>query len=61
VSTSKQEIIRMIEQMPEQAQVDDIMTELYFYQKVDSGLQELDEGRGIPHAQVKGRLNKWLS
>ncbi len=51
----------MIEQLPEQAQVGEIMAELYFYQKVDSGLQELDEGRGIPHAQVKGRLNKWLS
>jgi len=58
---TKEEVIKMIEQMPEEASVDDIMAELYFCQKVDSGLKELDEAKGIPHEQVKEHLRKWLS
>jgi hypothetical protein len=34
--------------------------ELYFRQKVDQGLRELDEGKGIPHDQARERLQKWL-
>ena len=57
----KHEIIKIIEQMPEEASLADVMAELYFCQKVNSGLKELDEGKGIPHEQVKDRLRKWLS
>ncbi|MEW5693508.1 MAG: hypothetical protein AB1765_09465 [Candidatus Hydrogenedentota bacterium] len=61
MSRTKEEVIKMIEQMPEEVSVADIMAELYFCQKVDLGLQELDEGKGIPHEQVKERLRKWIS
>ena len=57
----KDQVIDMIQQLPEDITVSDIMAELYFRQKVDAGLKELDKGKGIPHRQVKGRLKKWLS
>jgi len=60
MSTVKDEVIAMIQQMPEDIDVPDIMAELYFKQKVDAGLKAIDEGKCIPHAEVKGRLNKWL-
>jgi predicted transcriptional regulator len=60
MTTVKSEVIAMIQQMPEDIDVPDIMAELYFKQKVDAGLKELDDGNGIPHNEVKGRLNKWL-
>ena len=50
----------MIRRMPEDATVSDIMAELYFRQKVDQGLQELDEGKGVPHNQARERLQKWI-
>ena len=56
----KQEVIKMIRNMPDDASVADIMAELYFRQKVDSGLKQLDEGKGLTHDQVKKRLGKWL-
>ena len=56
----KEEVIQMIEKMPDDAGIADIMAELYFRQKVDEGLRELDEGNGIPHEQVRERLAKWL-
>ena len=42
--------------MPESASWNDVMYELYAKQKIEEGLKELDEGRGIPHEDVKRRL-----
>ena len=57
----KQQIIRFIERLPEDATWDDVMAELYFRIKVDSGLKDLDDGKGIPHNEVKERMSKWLT
>jgi predicted transcriptional regulator len=50
----------MIEQMPADASLDDIIYELYFRQRVDRGLQELDAGKTISHEEVKQNLITWL-
>ena len=57
----KEQVIHMINSLPEESSVDDIMAELYFKLQVDAGLKELDEGKGIPHDEVKKRLSKWLT
>jgi predicted transcriptional regulator len=57
---SKQAVLRMIERMPEEASVEDIMYELYFRQRVDRGLRELAAGKTVPHGQVKRSVAKWL-
>ncbi len=56
----KDEVIKMIQNMPEETSVEDIMAELYFRYQVDAGLKQLDEGRGIPHEEVEKRMAKWL-
>jgi predicted transcriptional regulator len=61
MTNTKEEVIKMIEQLPDEASVADIMAELYFRQKVDAGLQELDQGKGVPQEQVEERLKKWLA
>ena len=60
MSQVKDEVIQMIERLPEDAGISDIMAELYFRLKVEYGLRELDEGKGIPHAVARDRLKKWL-
>ena len=57
----KGQVMRMIEQLPETASIDDILAELYFKSQVDAGLKELDEGKGMPHQKVQERISKWLS
>lgn len=57
----KQHVIQMIQSLPEEVTVDDIMAELYFKLQVDSGLKELDEGKGISHEEVEKRMSKWLT
>jgi hypothetical protein len=60
MSQVKEAVIEMIKEMPDDSSLTDIMAELYFRQKVDRGLKELDEGKGIPHKVVRERMKKWL-
>jgi predicted transcriptional regulator len=55
----KEQVIRMIKSLPDEATIDDIMAELYFRLQVDAGLKELDEGKGIPHEEIEKRISKW--
>lgn len=57
----KQKVIRLIESLPDDVTVNDIMAELYFKLQVDAGLKELDEGKGIPHEEIEKRMSRWLT
>jgi predicted transcriptional regulator len=57
----KEQVIKMIQSLPEDITVDDVMAELYFKLQVDAGLKELDEGKGVPHEDVEKRMSKWLT
>jgi predicted transcriptional regulator len=61
MSSVKQKVIEMIQSLPDEVTVDDIMEELYFKLQVDAGLRELDEGKGISHEEVEKRLSKWFT
>jgi hypothetical protein len=59
--TTKQAVIEIIQRLPEKATIVDIMAELYFRQKVDAGLRQLDAGERLEDSEAKRRLGKWLS
>lgn len=52
--------MRMIEALPDDVSLDDVMAELYFRSMVDEGLVRLDGGEGISHEEARTRLGKWL-
>ncbi len=54
----KQQVIQMIQSLPEDVTIDDVMAALYFKLQVDAGLKELDEGKGIPHEEIEKRMSK---
>ena len=58
--STKEAVVEMIKRLPDDVTVSEIMAELYFRQKVDEGLKQLDAGKGIPHQQAKKKLAKWL-
>lgn len=58
---TKRAVIEMIERFPNDASGEDIMAELYFRQKVDEGLRQLDAGEGVDHEEAKRRLGKLLA
>lgn len=55
-STAKEEVKRMIDHLPDEATLSDIMYELYVKQKIELGLQAAQEGRTLSHEEVKKRL-----
>ncbi|MGR3311030.1 MAG: hypothetical protein ACUZ77_09660 [Candidatus Brocadiales bacterium] len=57
----KQQVIQMIQSLPEDVTTDDVMAALYFKLQVDTGLKELDEGKGIPHEEIEKRMSKWFT
>lgn len=54
--SAKEEAKRLIDHLPDQATLNDIMYELYVKQKIQAGLRAVEEGRTIPHEQVKARI-----
>ncbi|HUU10407.1 MAG TPA: hypothetical protein VM431_07675 [Phycisphaerae bacterium] len=59
--TSKQQAAEIISRLPDDATAADIIAELYVQMKIETGLRELDEERGISHAEAKERLHEWLT
>jgi predicted transcriptional regulator len=58
--STKEVSLDMIRRPPDDATWAEIMAELWFRQKVDHGLSELDAGKGVPHEQARERLPKWF-
>ena len=56
---SKDEILKLIERLPESATEADVMEELYFRLQVERGLKDVCEGRVISHAELKNRVAQW--
>jgi len=61
MNSVKEHVIQIIHGLPDGATVDDVMAELYFKLHVDTGLKELDEGKGIPHEEIEHRMSRWLT
>lgn len=59
--STKEEVIKLIKDLPENVTVDDIMQELYIKKKIDKGIKELDAEKYVSHDVVKEKLGKWLN
>lgn len=60
MSTAKEEAIKTISRLPEEASWDEIMYKIYVKRKIDEGLKAAEEERSISHDEVKElfRLNE---
>jgi predicted transcriptional regulator len=58
--TAKQSAIEVIENLPDDSSYEDIMGRLFFLQKVEAGLKDIEEGHVVSHEEVKKRLARWL-
>jgi len=56
MATTKKQALEMIKKLPEKATWDDIMYEIYLRKKIEAGIKAADEGRVVPHEEVKKRF-----
>lgn len=59
--TLKEEVIKLIQELPDNTTIEDIMYKLYVRAKIEAGIKELDEGKGIPHNEMMEKISKWIS
>lgn len=59
--TTKQIAIHSIQDLPEDATWADIQERINFIAGVRKSLQELDEGKGIPHQAIKEESARWFT
>jgi predicted transcriptional regulator len=61
MESAKQQVQEILEQLPEDASLEDIQYHIYVRQKIEQGLADVAAGRVVSHEEVQRRLAKWLS
>ena len=58
--TTKEKMVHAVEDLSDDATIEDAMERLLFLAKIERGIQQADTGPTITHAQVKEKMAKWL-
>jgi len=58
--TTKEKMVHAVEDLSDDATIEDAMERLLFLAKIERGIQQADAGQTITHAQVKEKMAKWL-
>lgn len=61
MSSSKQEVIELIQSLPDDSTLEEIQYHLYVRQKILRGLRDVEDGRFQTQEQVEKRMEKWLT
>jgi predicted transcriptional regulator len=56
--TTKAKIVRAVEELPEDATIEDAIERLVFLHKIEVGLKQVEEGKTVPLAEVEARLKR---
>jgi len=57
---AKQQVLKVIEDLPDDAGVEEALDRLYLLYKVERGLRQADRGELLTQQEVRERMAKWL-
>ncbi|MEJ0056189.1 MAG: hypothetical protein WDN75_11300 [Bacteroidota bacterium] len=57
----KSAVLESISKLPEEFSIDEVIERLILIEKIEKGRQQIKEGKINSEAEVKVKLNKWLS
>ena len=60
MKTAKDEVRELLENLPDDASLEEIQYHLYVHQKIHKGLEAAEEGRTITHEEAVRRMSRWL-
>ena len=60
MKTAKEKVRELLEELPEDASLEDIQYHIYVRQKVQKGLEAARRGKLIPQQEVEKRMAPWL-
>jgi predicted transcriptional regulator len=61
MQTAKEEVIDLLNQLPDNSTLEEIQYHLYVRQKIQRGLQDVDQGKVQTQEEVENRMKKWLA
>ncbi len=61
MQTAKEEVIDLLNQLPDDSTFEEIQYHLYVRQKIQRGLQDVDQGKVKNQEEVENRMKKWLA
>lgn len=57
-ATLRERAIELIQQLPPEASVEEMMEKLYFLSKVERGLRQIDAGQVVSHEEARRRFGR---
>jgi len=57
---TRDEMIKVIQELPADATVADVMERLYLLDKIERGIGQADAGRKISQEEARQRMGRWL-
>lgn len=60
MKTGKEELLELLEQLPEDPSLENIRYHIYVRQKIQNGLDAAREGKVVPLQEVERRMARWL-
>jgi predicted transcriptional regulator len=60
MANAKQEVLKLLETLPEEASLEDIQYHLYVLQYIGRGQQDIAAGRTLSQDEVERRMARWL-
>jgi predicted transcriptional regulator len=60
MNTVKEQAIELIKSLPDDCTLEDIQYHLYVREKVEQGIQAINEGRVVPQEDAERKVQEWL-
>ncbi len=57
---AKEEVRRLLDNLPEDASYEDIQYHIYVRQAIERGITAVERGEVLSHEEVERRMAKWL-
>ncbi|CAN5899912.1 hypothetical protein BH23GEM7_BH23GEM7_18120 [soil metagenome] len=61
MASVKEEVVALLQRLPENCSLEDIQYHLYVMEKVQRGLERADTEGGIEQEEAEARLSKWFT
>ena len=55
----KEDVIEAMKELPQDFELEKLLEKLVFMEKVEKGLLKLEQGKTVPHDQVKKIVKQW--
>ncbi|MBI2909574.1 MAG: hypothetical protein HYX92_18180 [Chloroflexi bacterium] len=57
---AKDQVLKVIQDLPQDASIEDAMDQLYLLYKIDRGSKQADAGRKVSQQEARERMREWL-